>query len=856
MRPSRASLTAVLTGLGLALHFPMARADIFTTKNPMNVAREYHTATLLPNGKVLVAGGRNSTGCLSSAEIYDPATGNWTATTSMSTPRCNHTATLTTSGYAAGSVLVAGGVNSGPDYLTSAEMYNPNTGQWTPWVSMYVGRANHTATMMADGRVLVAGGNITNQPAPPPPDPGKPGLGGPGPMTPIAQVTAAVEIYDPVRRNWFQVNSLNTARCNHAAVLLGNGQVLVAGGDGGNYQYLNSAEVYDPQSGTWAMTRSMNDFRLFPRAVLLPSGKALVAGGWSGSQYLNTSDLYDAVNQTWTRIGMTAPRYLGAMLLAGGQPLMIGGYNGSTYLVSSELYNPATQTWTANGNTAVGRQNHTATPLNDGTVLVAGGYNSTDGFLATAEVFSPGWDGMYADGTYPPDPHGAAGYYGILQTVNKRMHYYGKDGTQWETSLTSLFGATGFTGDVKAIYDTRAGANGHFYVIMEEDHDSSCYGTSDISYCNLAVSKDANPTDGTSGGTSPSWKIYKINITQTTHIPPGTTQTYGGDYPGLGVDDNALYITYNMFRLYDPVDYPYCLNPEPCSTVTAYDSQIFALKKSDLNTWAASPFMNTLNTASWGQQDQGFSLQPATPTGGSPGDMAFFAEVPVGTSLPVPPTAAVRVWKLNHPLSASPTLTRQQGMVASNLGGQQCYQGAPQRQPSGVRLSTVEGNRTINAVWNNNLVWFCSTAGGTARALPYWYCVDVSNFDTGVNATAGSIDPGTDGSGNALWGFYPTIGANSRGDICLIFCQSSSGSYPAIAYTWRAASDPIAQGFRPVQVLKQSSSAYHGATSERWGDFGTVTADPGDDTFWISHEYVRTGDNQGWGTWWENLYVP
>ena len=111
-----------------------------------------HTATLLPNGKVLVAGGYNS-GYLTSAELYDPASGSWSATGSLNTARQAHTATLLPNGK----VLVAGGDN-GSGYLTSAELYDPASGSWSATGSLNTARYFHTATLLPNGKVLVAGG--------------------------------------------------------------------------------------------------------------------------------------------------------------------------------------------------------------------------------------------------------------------------------------------------------------------------------------------------------------------------------------------------------------------------------------------------------------------------------------------------------------------------------------------------------------------------------------------------------------------------------------------------------------------------------------------------------------------------
>jgi hypothetical protein len=190
----------------------------------MYTARAGHTATLLPNGKVLVAGGANAgvvVNYLSSAEIYDPATGRWTSINSMSVARTSYTATLLRNGQ----VLVAGGLQSAGNVTPSAELFNPSTGQWTAANDMTVARENHTATMLPNGQVLVVAG-----------------LGAPS-----TGVLSSAELYDPVTGVWTQTStSMNTARYSHTATALPNGQVLVAGGYNFKTLTLSSSEIYDP----------------------------------------------------------------------------------------------------------------------------------------------------------------------------------------------------------------------------------------------------------------------------------------------------------------------------------------------------------------------------------------------------------------------------------------------------------------------------------------------------------------------------------------------------------------------------------------------------------------------------------
>jgi uncharacterized protein YjdB len=176
--------------------------NTWTPTGSLSTQRSLHTATLLPNGKVLVAGGQlggfTATPNTTSAELYDPVAGTWSPTGSLSTARSSHTATLLPNGM----VLVAGG----GAIQDSAELYNPTTGTWSPTGSLSTGVSGHTATLLPNGMVLVAGGTVA------------------GPIT---------ELYNPATGTWALTGSLSTVRFYHTATLLPNGMVLVAGGYGG-----------------------------------------------------------------------------------------------------------------------------------------------------------------------------------------------------------------------------------------------------------------------------------------------------------------------------------------------------------------------------------------------------------------------------------------------------------------------------------------------------------------------------------------------------------------------------------------------------------------------------------------------
>lgn len=198
-------------------------AGTWTATESMTVSRDYHTATPLPNGAVLVVGGEGGydTPGTTSAEIYDPAAGTWTVTGRMTTARYLHTATLLPDG----TVLVAGGFNQiggTAAYLAGGEIYDPAAGTWIVTGNMTTARYCHIATLLANGTLLVAGGA--------------------GP-----EELSSAEIYDPGAATWTATGSMTTARGNYSASLLPNGAVLAAGGENNSGVFsFSSAEIFHP----------------------------------------------------------------------------------------------------------------------------------------------------------------------------------------------------------------------------------------------------------------------------------------------------------------------------------------------------------------------------------------------------------------------------------------------------------------------------------------------------------------------------------------------------------------------------------------------------------------------------------
>ncbi|WP_437684007.1 Kelch repeat-containing protein [Sorangium sp. So ce131] len=322
------------------------------------------TATLLGDGRVLVAGGIGADGSdelvLNSAELFDPKGNTWVPAAALGGLRTNHTATLLGNGF----VRVAGGVGFDGVQNLFPQLYDPNNDTWTGAAGSFWGRDHHTATLLGNGKVLVAGG-LGSDP----------------------EVGTTAELYDPDSDTETLTGSMNASHAGHTATLLGNGKVLIVGGSATSQA---SAELYDPDSDTWSVTGPMGVAdRSGHTATLLGDGRTLVAGGAN----LSAAELYDPVSSTWTpaaSMGAARSRHT-ATLLSNGQVLIAGGLlvpgDQTSYLASAELYDPARDTWAPTASMTTGRYDHTATRLGSGQVLIAGGKN--DNVLASAELFSP-----------------------------------------------------------------------------------------------------------------------------------------------------------------------------------------------------------------------------------------------------------------------------------------------------------------------------------------------------------------------------------------------------------------------------------------------------------------------------------
>ncbi len=351
---------------------------------PMLLGRSKPTLTLLPDGKVLAAGGIGRPDglkhvMLASCELYDPATNTWSATGAMENPRWAHTATA----LADGRVLVTGGGTN------LAEIYDPETGIWAGagTSSTTVGYA--TATRLRSGNVLVAGGStFWNDPA----------------------STAACSIYQVDTGRWVSTGSLAQPRERHSATLLPDGRVLVAGGlnlaPGTSTSVLN-CEIFDPSTGKWTISAIPRVQRYDHTAVVLPGEEILLVDGFGSSGARAEGDLLNLADETTgtTSTPLSPPRthHITAKLANGDIMVASGSTSfptGSFLAPVSEIYQADTGEWRQIAPLAWPRHEAASVILADGRVLVAGGRSRDNtweenpprewNFTPIGEIYDPG----------------------------------------------------------------------------------------------------------------------------------------------------------------------------------------------------------------------------------------------------------------------------------------------------------------------------------------------------------------------------------------------------------------------------------------------------------------------------------
>lgn len=390
MSPFRSILSVrICAGCLLVAGFSLAQTT-FTLTGSMNEARSGHTATLLNNGTVLVAGGTRPDGQESAtAEIYNPQTGTWRYTgvgqqTSMTSPRTGHSATK----LADGRVLLAGGIyriqpNSavgGTTALptTSAEIFDPVSETFTQTGLMNNVHVSAPTVLLRDGRVMVVGGLDTQTYSP----------------------QAPSEIYDPNSGTWLaNVPALPTGSTFPAVALLPSGDVFVADGENFCCTFLSSAALYAPATNSVRVLAGLLAPRASGTGTVLPSGKILIVGGVDSSFSLASTEIYDpeVLPNGQSQVGSslnTTRRDQTATLLPNGDVVIIGGRQGvpgfaNTVLSSAELRSYATGSWSEAGIMSTARIGHTAALLASGQVLVTGGLTADGSTTNTAELWGP-----------------------------------------------------------------------------------------------------------------------------------------------------------------------------------------------------------------------------------------------------------------------------------------------------------------------------------------------------------------------------------------------------------------------------------------------------------------------------------
>lgn len=384
------------------------------------------TVTLLANGEVLiVGGGDNHVSATNLAEIYNPATDTFTPAGSglMATERTYHTATLLKDGR----VLIAGGMNRTGRALDSAILFDPESGKFIPTGSMAEPRYAAAATLLRDGRILISGGASTSE-----------GYAGANQEKQEEQSLDTAELYDPrtgkfspagklervydlTSNKMMMRASMTTARREHTATLITagplSGQVLIAGGIGDKNKPIASAELYDPATNTFKATGDMTVARTYQGATALRDGRVFIAGGTDASdQALATAELYDPATGKFalTPDSMQHARYRQvAVLLPDGDVLLAGGASNVGALANAEIFDPRTDKFRPTGLMKDFRMAAGAVLLHNGTVFIAGGYNNRPSYapgaalnmglaavplmvLNTAEIYYPA-SGQFVD---------------------------------------------------------------------------------------------------------------------------------------------------------------------------------------------------------------------------------------------------------------------------------------------------------------------------------------------------------------------------------------------------------------------------------------------------------------------------
>ena len=434
------------------------------------------------------------------------------------------------------------------------------------------------------------------------------------------------------------------------------------------------------------------------------------------------------------------------------------------------------------------------------------------------------WEGIQkqARDTDPPDPHGAPGPAGVIAVVNWEISYYTKSGSiVWgPTNLPSFFvgntGAGNQNADPRAIFDH---ASRRFFVIMQENHNSRFW-------LNVAVSRNSDPRSSGAGD----WIIYRFDATEySLSINSAGGANYGGDYPGMAVDSQALYVAYRMFGFV------------PAGTISGcgchvLNSALLIMNKAQLI--AGNGTLVSLYTP------DALTLQPVTPASGSPGNVMYM----IGNQ----DNSTLKLYAVSDPLN---TRTLNSRLITVADVGPGPASNAPQLG-STIPINMVTRKMQGNVVLVGGDLWCTMTRGEPAGpAVAAYWRVRLNGWPLIPFVGPTLQEEGTVGA-NTDWNYCPSISANLAGDVAITWTRSSSTRAAAMMLAWRTA---YVSTFGAPNVVQTSQAPAvdldNTGTFSSWGDYFSVWPDPNDGSFWAVSEWTRA-DTGTWSTWWAQVSMP
>jgi Galactose oxidase, central domain len=785
----------------------VAAAGNWSPVGSMTIGRQSQTATLLASGKVLIAGGLAFSGgvstVLASAELFNPSTNTWTSTGSMASPRENFTATVLSDGrvLVVGNAAGLGGCARGAGGIATVpppEVYSPAAGTWAPAGTMTTDRGFQSATRLADGKVLVAGGFNPSS----------------GSDTPTA------ELFNPSLGTWSTTGSMSVARAGHTAELLSDGRVFVQGGD-----TTAAAEIYDPSTGLWSVAAARPTPYRESTSALMADGSVLVAGGDDGTGvYTSITERYQSSSNTWAPTGSLTAARSGhtETRLADGRALVTGGCDALGFtLATSETYDPASGSWIGTGSMSSPRFHFTSTLMGDGRVLVAGGNNGTTlDSLSSAETFTaPGPPPPAA--VLPAVSNGAYGGYVTATTIQNtgsapasvQIAYYDQNGAS--VGAGDSIGSLPVNGSWTVRQD-----NGNSFPSSGGD---AAQAGSAVVYSSQPVAAFVNEFAPGNVGDATSYSGVQVpsGVGTTLYAPTIVNNAYGGYTTGIGLLNEGSSPTNVTITYRDGSG-----ATVKTQSVTALAAHAYhALFSGDATLALPSGFAGTATITSSAGQPLGavvnevgpggqFSSYDAVPAG------AAALKVPVAlnnafggyfTGMGIQNTSASSgsVTVTYYDAAGTPTVKSFTIPANGSLG---VYQGSPTDGPAvGAYTATITSTVTIAAIVNEvapsstsaqqSTSYNTFSAGSATLHLPLvenagsdpWNTgegimntgaasttVTVTYYNTATGAAVGAPQTLTLAS-HAFWGLYqPTGGLPSGTRATAVITTSSGGQVAAI----------------------------------------------------------------------------